>query len=53
MEKIKVESIEEQYRRLVKEGAKSDPDLAYMQEEIECEDWLRENDPAYDEEWDD
>lgn len=49
-EKIKFETIEETYRRLVKEGAKTDPSLASLQDEIETDDWLRENDPSYD--WD-
>lgn len=47
---VKFETIEETYRRLVKEGAKTDPSLAFLQDEIETDDWLRENDPSYD--WD-
>jgi len=38
-------SIEETYRRLLKEAASSDPDYALMQMEVETNDWLNENCP--------
>ena len=42
MDKIKFETTEEIYRRLVKEQAKKDPLFACMQMEIETDDILRD-----------
>ena len=38
-------SIEQTYRRLLKEAASSDPDYALLQMEVETDDWLNENCP--------
>ncbi|KKN60482.1 hypothetical protein LCGC14_0531280 [marine sediment metagenome] len=42
-------SIEEQYRKLLKEAAKHDKDYAYMQMEVETNDFLKENYPELEE----
>ncbi len=41
---------EKEYRRLLKEAAKDDPDYAHMQMEVETNDFLKENYPELEEE---